>query len=52
MKKTAIILLALALAALMLAGCTGGGDDLSGQGSYGGSDATQTFPQGGRQRIY
>ena len=30
MKKTAIILLALALAALMLAGCTGGGDDLSG----------------------
>ena len=31
MKKTAIILLALALAlaALMLAGCTGGGDDLS-----------------------
>ncbi|WP_286172701.1 trypsin-like peptidase domain-containing protein [Acetanaerobacterium sp. MSJ-12] len=30
----------------------GGGDDLSGQGSYGGSDATQTFPQGGRQRIY
>lgn len=29
MKKTAIILLALVLAALMLAGCTGGGDDLS-----------------------
>ena len=29
----------------------GGGDDLSGQGSYGGSDATQTFPQG-RQQLY